>query len=263
MADEFVPASSTTSGQDCEEKAGGWGVKSTAYEYIWKGEIDQSKYPTEACPPRYHGNALIDNLRVKETIQVGIGGIVITTTTSGLVGIGTTNPTSALTVKGNTSLETLNVSGVSTFAGITTVTGTTLFSKQLSVSGITTSLIYATTGTTSFTDGSTSQPQIDARVTEMHYHSASFSGNRSFQISYLTNGRSVRFYIRNTNASSRDIGFQASTTDSFGGASTVELSGGGGYSSTTFSISGISGGSTATAMVLVTNINGNFVGSIQ
>ena len=32
------------------------------------------------------------------------------------VGIGTTNPTSALTVKGNTSLETLNVSGVSTFS---------------------------------------------------------------------------------------------------------------------------------------------------
>jgi hypothetical protein len=31
------------------------------------------------------------------------------------VGIGTTNPTSALTVKGNTSLETLNVTGVSTF----------------------------------------------------------------------------------------------------------------------------------------------------
>jgi hypothetical protein len=31
------------------------------------------------------------------------------------VGIGTTNPTSALTVKGNTSLQTLNVSGISTF----------------------------------------------------------------------------------------------------------------------------------------------------
>jgi hypothetical protein len=54
------------------------------------------------------------------------------------VGIGTTNPTSALTVKGNTSLETLNVSGVSTFAGITTVTGSTLFSKQLNVSGVST-----------------------------------------------------------------------------------------------------------------------------
>jgi hypothetical protein len=35
---------------------------------------------------------------------------------SGSVGIGTTNPTSALTVKGNTSLETLNVSGISTFS---------------------------------------------------------------------------------------------------------------------------------------------------
>ena len=33
------------------------------------------------------------------------------------VGIGTTNATSKLTVKGNTSLETLNVSGVSTFRG--------------------------------------------------------------------------------------------------------------------------------------------------
>jgi hypothetical protein len=36
---------------------------------------------------------------------------------SGNVGIGTTNPTSALTVSGNTSLETLSVSGVSTFSG--------------------------------------------------------------------------------------------------------------------------------------------------
>jgi len=54
------------------------------------------------------------------------------------VGVGTTNPTSALTVKGNTSLETLSVSGVSTFAGITTVTGTTLFAKQLNVSGVVT-----------------------------------------------------------------------------------------------------------------------------
>ena len=54
------------------------------------------------------------------------------------VGIGTTNPTSALTVKGNTSLETLSVSGISTFAGITTVTGSTLFSKQLNVSGVST-----------------------------------------------------------------------------------------------------------------------------
>ena len=36
------------------------------------------------------------------------------------VGVGTTNATRALTVKGNTSLETLNVSGVSTFVGVST-----------------------------------------------------------------------------------------------------------------------------------------------
>jgi hypothetical protein len=39
------------------------------------------------------------------------------------VGIGTTNPTSPLTVKGNTSLETLSVSGVSTFNNNITVAG--------------------------------------------------------------------------------------------------------------------------------------------
>ena len=49
------------------------------------------------------------------SFKVGAGGTVITTTSTGLVGIGTTNPTSALTVKGNTSLETLSVSGGSTF----------------------------------------------------------------------------------------------------------------------------------------------------
>ena len=47
------------------------------------------------------------------------------------VGIGTTNPTSPLTVKGNTSLETLSVSGVSTFNGITYFTGG---SRDISIS---------------------------------------------------------------------------------------------------------------------------------
>ena len=51
-------------------------------------------------------------------LNVGTGGTVITTTTTGLVGIGTTNPTSALTVKGNTSLETLSVSGISTLGTV-------------------------------------------------------------------------------------------------------------------------------------------------
>jgi len=52
------------------------------------------------------------------TLNVGTSGTIITTTTAGLVGIGTTNPTSVLTVKGNTSLETLSVSGISTLGTV-------------------------------------------------------------------------------------------------------------------------------------------------
>ena len=49
-------------------------------------------------------------------------------------GVSTLGVTSAT----NLTSQQLNVSGISTFAGITTVTGTTLFSKQLNVSGVST-----------------------------------------------------------------------------------------------------------------------------
>lgn len=78
-----------------------------------------------------------DNLSVS-TISAGVvtvtgsaggGSSQFVTTSAGIhtlsnVGIGTTNPTSALTVKGNTSLETLNVSGVSTLTSNVSVGGT-------------------------------------------------------------------------------------------------------------------------------------------
>ena len=61
------------------------------------------------------------------------------------VGIGTTNPTSALTVKGNTSLDTLNVSGVATAASfVGDLTGTASYAASAgiatysSISGIAT-----------------------------------------------------------------------------------------------------------------------------
>lgn len=62
------------------------------------------------------------NVTITATGGVGGGESYWTSTTAGIhtlsnAGIGTTNPTSKLTVKGNTSLETLNVSGVSTFNG--------------------------------------------------------------------------------------------------------------------------------------------------
>ena len=60
------------------------------------------------------------------------------------VGLGTNAPLQRLHVGGGATVTTtlftnqLSVSGVSTFAGITTVTGTTLFARQLNVSGVST-----------------------------------------------------------------------------------------------------------------------------
>ena len=72
-AGEFEPAER---GKDCGEKDGGWGIKSTRYDYIWKGDIDEDDYPDDACDPRYHGNAQIDNLQVNTQIN-GNGSIEI------------------------------------------------------------------------------------------------------------------------------------------------------------------------------------------
>ena len=55
----------------------------------------------------------------------------------GLVGIGSTTPTDILDVQGTTKSKGLNITGVSTFAGITTNTGT-LFANQLNVAGVST-----------------------------------------------------------------------------------------------------------------------------
>jgi hypothetical protein len=71
------------------------------------------------------------NVTISATGGGGGGESYWTETSSGIhtlskVGIGTTNPTSALTVKGNTSLETLSVSGVSTFTSDIEVNGVTV-----------------------------------------------------------------------------------------------------------------------------------------
>jgi hypothetical protein len=66
------------------------------------------------------------NARVTGILTIGQGSIVLNGSTD--------------TISGSTFLNSTNlsISGISTFAGITTVTGTTLFTKQLSVSGIVT-----------------------------------------------------------------------------------------------------------------------------
>jgi hypothetical protein len=54
--------------------------------------------------------------------------------------------TGNISVTGSITANQVNISGLSTFAGITTVTGPTLFTKQLNVSGVTTSVGGFTSG---------------------------------------------------------------------------------------------------------------------
>ena len=82
-------------------------------------------------------------LEIRDRLNVGVGGTLITADTRlnpGKVGIGTTQPSELLDVNGKAriidlDLTNLNVSGLSTFIGITTQKST-LFSTQLSNSGV-------------------------------------------------------------------------------------------------------------------------------
>jgi len=89
-------------------------------------------------------DATLSNLTVTEALFVGsspgISTFVGFTTFQDYVFI-----QDGLNVTGTgATLSTLNVTGVSTFAGITTITGETLFSKQLNVSGVSTFVGFST-----------------------------------------------------------------------------------------------------------------------
>ena len=62
---EFVPM---PGGKDCDEHLGGWGKPTTRYEWMWYGNIDEDKYPEDACPPYYHRYAQIDFFQVNESL---------------------------------------------------------------------------------------------------------------------------------------------------------------------------------------------------
>ena len=81
-------------------------------------------------------------------------------TTTGL-GVSPLIYTDRIDVSGNAGIGSLNVSGISTFAGITTVTGDTLFTKQLSVSGFSTYIGVATYKSNVFIDGTLTAGAID------------------------------------------------------------------------------------------------------
>lgn len=250
----------TTTSLDGTYYPGGISVGQTTYDFLV-----QEKYK--------HGVIPIENTLGfwrETTDNIGIY------VTNRLVGIGTSVGLDyQLNVTGNgTSTSQMYVSGVSTFVGVTT-NSSTIFAKQLNVSGvstfvgfttfrqnvfvagITTSLSYATSGTTTSTDATTATFTIDASTTQLYHHSASFNGNKTFQISNLTNGKSVYLYLRNTDSlNNRTMSIQASTTTS--GYTSVELSRSGSLSVSSFGLSA----STGTAVVWVVNIGGNLVGSL-
>ena len=94
------------------------------------------------------GNISINAPQVSISTNFSVGGISTFTNTVNINGVieanSNLNVDGNLDVDGRTELditnisETLRVVGVSTFAGITTVTGETLFTKQLNVSGVST-----------------------------------------------------------------------------------------------------------------------------
>jgi hypothetical protein len=97
-----------------------------------------------------------------------VSGVVTAMTFSGQVNAGVS--TLGITTTAGLSATQLSISGVSTFAGITTVTGTTLFSRQLNVSGVSTfnntlNVVPTSTGIAGLFSGTTSSDMV--RITQL------------------------------------------------------------------------------------------------
>ena len=69
--------------------------------------------------------------KIESSGNLNLSAVTVAISTNATVG-------GTLDVDGHTELDNVNVSGISTFAGITTVTGQTLFTKQLGASGFST-----------------------------------------------------------------------------------------------------------------------------
>lgn len=99
---------------------------------------------------------------------------------------------------------------------------------------------------------------IDASLTQSMVWSAAFTTTRSLIVNNLADGREVDVYIRNTNATQRQIIFSASANTT--GHAAVNMStGAGAVSVTTQNIAG----STGTMYVIIKNIGGTFAGGIM
>ena len=124
----------------------------------------------------------------------------------------------------NVRTNSLNVIGVSTFAGITTVTGTTFFAKQASISGIVsaTTFVGALTGTASLASSLTGTPDISVKDLDVDGHTnldnVSISGVTTFSSAITVSD------IRNNSINLRNASGGATyATFSNGGAATLNF----------------------------------------
>lgn len=114
-------------------------------------------------------------------------------------------------------------------------------------------------GTTSnFTNSVDANLQFNAAITQSMYWVASFTATRSLIIDNISQGRMVRVYIRNTNATQRQISFSGSTTNTGHAGINMAISAGG-ASATTQNIAGSNG----TMFVTIENIGGFIVGGVM
>lgn len=99
---------------------------------------------------------------------------------------------------------------------------------------------------------------VDASLTQSIYWVAAFTATRSLIINNITQGRQVRAYIRNTNATQRHIAFSGSTTTSGHSALNMAISAGGAQA-TVQPIAASNG----TMFPIIENIGGFIVGGIM
>ena len=257
---EFIPRGR---GQDdCDKVPGGWGIPMDDYEYIWYGnadEFDFNNIVTEfsdditVCPPYYHRKAQIDSLRINEDIQGPFQ--------NGPFDVYSSNVTFSNDIEVIGSVETPSIRG----AGGTGVIG--VASTHVTFSNKVTAAVYSSSGIqTSSTDNPVSPVTIDASVTQMYSHIASFADLSScqFNITNLLNGRTIFLHLVNSNSltSSASISITASApatplSDLY--LSKTGESRGAPSPSSSFTLEGENG----VAAVMVANIGGRFVASLS
>jgi hypothetical protein len=177
---------------------------------------------------------------------------------NGNVGIASTTPGSRLSVGGTiTELSQGQYWNVVTQADVGIGASQVPLNQYLGQMAFVDNHYPSLTASSGTTDGNII---IDCSATERYYHVASFTADRTLYFNNFTPGKEVVVYLRNTNASSRTITVQASTTTS--SHANVSLAPGAGTigaaSVSTVTLAATSG----TTVIWVSNIDGNFAGGL-